>query len=176
MNRLQYTSERTLGGQAKLLDNCLMSKKVLTFRETLSAAAKSIPNGWDWDNDKIRLPAISRYLKKKGYPVSQPTLHRHYHLEGNSRELKKETVEALHFGLGIPRAILRGEAMSTDLEQALVKNEFSTILLAERIEKLPKAARRNIVNQIDEILEREEALKNAYSSGNVTSIKRNTDR
>jgi hypothetical protein len=168
--------EKTLDGRWWVPDNCRMRGKTLTFRETLNAAAKNIPGLWDFDNDKIRLPELSRYLRKKGCPVSQPTLHRHYNVKGKPRELSGTVVEALHSGLGIPRSILRGEAMAADLERALVKNELSTLLLAERIEALPHKARLNILAQIEEITEREEHIKHAMARGNVTPIDRTRDR
>ena len=149
-----------------------MTRKGLSFREILDAAAKLVPQLRNADG-KVVLSAVARYCKAKGHPVSQPTLSRHY--KGPTKdghELDIKTAEALCAVFRIPTGVWRGEALGAQMDNALTKASLEDLLLAERIQRLPKKARDNILEQIEEILEREEKLKRAYAESNVTPIDR----
>lgn len=148
-----------------------MPTKGLTFRELLTAAAKSVPELWTQDGE-LNLTAVARYCAKKGQKISQPTLHRHF--EGSKhKELSQGTIDAISKVFRIPRNLLRGEPMAAEFEKLLTDYKLSTLLLAQKIELLPESVRRNILNQIEDALEREEQLKRAYSQSNITPLDKN---
>ena len=146
-----------------------MDNKRLTFAEIVTAAAKSVPELWDQDG-KLNLAALARYYKKKGYPITQATLHRLF--AGKHKTPSPRAIDATHFALRVPRGLLRGEGMNSDLERALTDYNLSTLFLAKKIEALPQRVKDNILNYVETELEREEQLRRAIDSGAVTSIDR----
>lgn len=149
-----------------------MSHAGLSFSEVLDAACKSVPRLWTPDG-KLNLTAVARYCEHHGFPVSQPTLYRHYHAKGKpGRALKNETISALSETFRVPARLWRGEPLGAEMERALERFTLADLFLAEKISRLPDKARANILERIEETLEREEQLKRAYQQGNVTPIDR----
>lgn len=146
-----------------------MNTRTYTIRELLEAAAKGYPSLWKVDGS-LNLNAVARFLKQHGHPISQPTLLRLS--EGEHEEPKGETVEALHSVFRIPRNMLRGEPMTAELEQLLVKYPLATLFIAERLARLPKEDFENICRLIETATEKNEQLRRAQRDGNVTPIDR----
>jgi hypothetical protein len=90
----------------------------------------------------------------------------------SKQEIGEKAINALHHTLGVPKSLLRGEPMSSDLEKALTESRLSTLILARRIEDLPKDEYFALVEQIARIEEREKRMKDAFRTGNVTPIDR----
>ena len=147
-----------------------MGHKVLTFRETLTAAAKTVP-GLINGNGGVNTSAVARHCRDKGHPVSQPTLHRHYKGK-RSRRVDDETAQALSAVFRIPARIWKGDQLADNEEQALSQANLEDLLLAQKIGRLPKKARDNILNQIEDAADSQEQLKRALTTGNVTPITR----
>ena len=153
------------------VDNCGMRHKGLSFREILDSATRLVPRLRKSDGS-INLSAVSSHCKEHGHPVSQSTLYRHYWGEQDARELSQETIDALCLVFRLPRSLLEGDAIGADMEKALTKVSLETLLLAEKIQRLPMKARDNLLNQVEEILDREEQLKRAFEDSNVVPIDR----
>lgn len=156
-------------GQAMPVPKIESMGKKFSFREILEGAARSIPGLWTAD-DKLNLSAVARYYQKRGYPVTQPTLQRLY--KGTHKTLSKATIDATHLVFRVPKAILRGEPMRPEMEELLADYKLSTLLLAQKIESLPKEARDSILGQIEVFLDQKDQLTRAFQ-GNVTSIDKN---
>jgi len=150
-----------------------MDNKRLTFAEIVTAAAKSVPELWDQDG-KLNLAALARYYNKKGYQITQPTLHRLF--AGKHKSPSPRVIDATHYALRIPRGLLRGEGMNSDLDRALTDYNLSTLFLAKKIEALPQRVKDNILNLVETELEREDQLRRAIDIGTVTPIDRNKPR
>jgi hypothetical protein len=149
-----------------------MSKKAPSFKEILDAAARSVPDLWSSDGGLV-LSRVAEYFKKKGHPVSQPTLHRHYTGDRERpRKLDSRVVEAFYAVFRVPRSMLRGEPMSADTERAVVQWGLDVFLLAQKIAELPSPTRDLINRQIEDLLQREAELKKAYESAGVVPISR----
>lgn len=147
-----------------------MAGRRLTFREAVEAAAKHIPSVWNAE-EKLNETALARYYENKGYPITQPTLHRL--LTGKHSEPSPRVVEATYHVLGVPRSMLRGDPMPADIEKMLGDYHLSTLFLAKKLEALPRAVRKGIEQQIEAAFEQEEQLKHALlNRGNVTSFDR----
>lgn len=145
-----------------------MARQPLTFKELIESAAR--PYKELWRGDKLILGALARRYKAKGYPLSEASLSR---IMRGLQEVGPEAIEATHHALGIPKALLRGEPMSSDAERALTDYKLSTILLAQKIESLPKEEYHALVEQVERVMEREKRLQEAYrTGGNVTPIER----
>jgi hypothetical protein len=142
-----------------------MARQTPSFKELVEAAAR--PHRELWRGDKLNLGALSRRYKAQGHPLSEASLSRIFR---GLQEVGPETIEATHHALGIPKALLRGEPMSADVERLLTEYKLSTLLLARRLESLPKEEYYAIVEHIDRVLQREERLKEAFRTGNVTPI------
>lgn len=145
----------------------MMARRQLTFRDLIEAAAQ--PYKELWRDGKLNLGAVARHYKAKGHPISQATLSR---ILRELQEVGPDTVDATHHTFGLPKALLRGEPMSSDAEKALTDYKLSTILLAQRLESLPKDEYHAIAEQVERALEREKRLQEAYRNGNVTPIER----
>lgn len=145
----------------------------IPFKDVLDAACKSVPRLWTPDG-KLNLTAVARYCEDHGYPVSQPTLHRHYHATTArpARALNHKTIAALSAAFRVPARLWRGEPLEPEMERALERFTLADLFLAEKISRLPDKTRANILERIEETLEREEQLKRAYQQGNVTPIDR----
>jgi hypothetical protein len=144
-----------------------MAKQPRTFKDLIEAAAR--PYKELWRGDKLNLGALARRYKAKGHPLSEASLSR---ILRGLQEVGPDTVEATHHALGIPKALLRGEPMSPDAEEALANYRLSTILLAQRLESLPKEDYHAIVEQVERALEHKRRLDEAIRTGNVTPIER----
>lgn len=142
-----------------------MAKK-FSFKEILEEASKSVP-GLHTADGRLNLTAVAKYYERRGHPVSQPTLHRLY--KGEHKTLSRDTLEATHLVFRIPRAILRGEPMRPEMEDLLADYKLSTLLLAQKIESLPKEFRDAINAQVEAYLDQREQLSRAFQ-GNVTPI------
>lgn len=62
--------------------------------------------------------------------------------------------------------------MSSEVERLLTDYKLSTLLLARKLESLPKDEYHAIIEQIDRVLEREDRLRDAIRTGNVTPLDR----
>lgn len=148
------------------LENNCMTGRSFDIWEIIQAAAKSVPDLWT-DDDKINLSKLARYYENKGHPLSQPTFSR---MSKGLHDPSPGTIDATHYVFGVPRAILRGEPMSSETEKALIDFKLSTIFLAQKLEGLPKADFKSICEQIERAYEKEEALRRALRHSNVTQI------
>jgi hypothetical protein len=148
-----------------------MHHKVLTFRETLTGAARTLPHLLD-SNGEVNTSAVARYCRDKGHPVSQPTIHRHYTGKGKRRSVDDKTAKALSAVFHIPARIWKGEPVTDNEARALSKASLETILIAQKLDELPEKARNTILNQIEDAHEAHEKLQRALADGNVTSITR----
>lgn len=151
--------------------DCRMANKVLSFRESLTAAARLIPELVNGDG-KINLTAVARYCERKGHPISQPTLHRHFVGTTKARRVDDRTAKALSAVFHIPVRIWKGEPLTDYEEQALSKGSLEDLLLAQKIAALPAKVRANLLNQIEDAHDTQEKLKRALIDGNVTQIPR----
>lgn len=165
--------ERTFAQAIGPPDNCRMGSAPPSLRQLLKNAAETVEGLLDADGE-VNTSAMARHTAKQGHPVSQATLHRIYNAADPSKphRMKAEVVEALHLVFGIPRSMLRGEPMSAELEEILGRVPLTTLLLAEKLQKLDPKVRNNIKAQIDLEIERQAALKRAQTAGNVTPIRR----
>lgn len=146
-----------------------MARRQLSFKELIEAAAQPYKELWRPDG-RLNLGAVARHYKAKGRPISEATLSR---ILRGLQEVGPDTVDATHHTFGLPKALLRGEPMTSDAEKALTDYKLSTILLAQRLESLPKEDYFAISEQIERALEHKKKLEEAYrSSGNVTPIER----
>ena len=137
-----------------------------SFLDILENAAQSLPQLWTGD-EKLNLSAVARYYKKKGWPISQPTL-----LRLCSKEHDKpsdRTIEATYHAFGVPRPLLRGEPVRPEIEELLAEHKLSTLMLAKKLESLPKAFRDGLYAQIEAFLEQRDQIG---KSTNVTPIDR----
>lgn len=168
---MQYPRAWTLDRPVSALNNCEMANKVLSFRDTLTAAAKLIPELWNSDG-KLNLTAVARHCERKGHPVSQPTLHRHFIGTTKARRVDDKTAKALSAVFHIPQRIWKGELLTDYEQQALSKGTLEDLLLAQKIAALPPKVRANLLNQIEDAYDTQERLKSALSDTNVTPINR----
>jgi hypothetical protein len=148
------------------LKNSCMAGRSFTIWEVILAAAKSVPGLWT-DDDEINMSELARYYEKKGHPLSQPTFSR---MRKGLHVPSPATVDATHYVFGVPRAILRGEPMTSEMEKVLTDYKLSTILLAQKLEGLPRADFKSICDQIERAYEQEEALRRALRHSNITPI------
>lgn len=140
-----------------------------TFKELLEAAAKPHASLWSSDG-RLNLGAVASYYEAKGHPVSQPTLWRTC---TGKTEPKDRTIEATYQVFGIPKHLLRGEPVTAESEELLSHYHVSTLLLARKLESLPKEAYHAIMEQVEIMLAKEQQLRKAIeNAGNVTPIDR----
>jgi hypothetical protein len=145
-----------------------MAGRTLTFKELIEAAA--LPHRELWKGDgQLNLTALAEHYKKKGHPISGASFSRIF---DGTQQPKEKTIDATHFVFRIPRSILRGEPVSAEMEKTLTDFKFSTLLLAQKIETLPKDDYYVIMQQIERALDNAEKLREAMKSGNVASIDR----
>lgn len=148
-----------------------MPGKPFTFVEVLEAACRPHPELWREDETGtavLNLAAVARHYARRGHPVTQPNLFR---LTKEGQRPGDKVVEATHAVFGIPRAILRGEPLSHEMERTLGKAQLSTLLLAERIEELDRDDYREMVQLLEHLERKKEQLQRAIeSSPNVRSL------
>lgn len=152
-----------------------MNHKVISFRETLTAATRLIPGLWTADGE-LNTTAVARYCKEKGHPVSQPTLHRHFYGTQKARRVDDKTAKALSAVFHIRAGIWKGEPLTEDEEKALSQFDFRHILIAQKLEGLPERVRNNILNQIEDAHEASEKLKRAGDGGSSTPPDRSRNK
>lgn len=146
-----------------------MSRRAPTFQELIEAAAKPFRELWR-DDSRLNLAALNRHYEKRGHPLSEASLSRIF---AGKQDPGEEAIEATHLVFRIPRSMLRGEPVSAEMEKALTDYKLSTLLLAQKIEALPKEDYYVITQQIERALENHERLQEAMqSSTNVTQIDR----
>lgn len=145
-----------------------MPGRSLTFKELIEAAARPHRELWKGD-DQLNLSALAEHYRKKGHPISGASFSRIF---DGLQEPKEKVIEATYYVFRIPRSILRGEPVSAEMEKTLTDFKFSTLLLAQKIESLPKDDYYVIMQQIERALDNAEKLREAMKSGNVTSIER----
>lgn len=144
-----------------------MAGKVYTFKEILDAAAKPYRELWH-ENGALNLGAVERHYAKRGHPLSQESLWRLY--KGKQKAVTR-AVEATHQVFKVPRAMLRGEAISGQMEKVLTDYKLSTLLLAERIEELDPAGYHQVAELVELLELKHKQLTEALaSSDNVTPI------
>lgn len=145
-----------------------MAGRTLTFKELIEAAAKPYRELWKGD-DRLNLGALAKLYEKKGYPLSQASFSRIF---SGIQEPGDLAIEATHAVFRIPRSILRGEPVSAEMERLLTDFKVSTLLLAQKIESLPKDDYYVIMQSIERALDNADKLREAMKSGNITSIDR----
>lgn len=141
-----------------------MSAPTYTFRQALEAACKSHPDFWRDSKTGTRvlnLAKVERHYRRKGHPVTQPNLHR---LVYGTQKPGPAIVDATHAVFGIPRAILRGEPLSHDMERLLGKTKLETLILAGRIEELDRDDMRQLLELLNHMEEKREQLRKAIDS------------
>lgn len=145
-----------------------MAGRTIPFKEIIEAAAQPHAQLWKADG-RLNLNALAKYFKKKGYGVSAASFSRIF---AGLQTPGDDVIEAVNHVLSVPRGILRGEPVSAEMEKLLTDVKVSTLLLAQKIESLPKDDYYVIAQQIERALENAEKLREALKSGNVTSIDR----
>jgi hypothetical protein len=136
-----------------------MKNNVLSFRETLTAAASLVPGLLNADGEP-NTSAIAEYCKENGHEVSQPTLSRHLRPKGKPRKLNDDVAKALSAVFHIPARIWKGEPMSDDEARMITEVGLPALLMARKLEKLPPKFRQTILEQIEQAHEHEK-LKRA---------------
>jgi hypothetical protein len=150
-------------------DNLSVSRRPIPFVEALEAAAKPYRELWR-DNGKLSLAGLRRHYDDRGHPVSDASLSRIF---AGKQAPGEDVIEATHRVFGIQKGILRGEPVSAEMEKALTDYRLSTLLLAQRLESLPKDDYYLIAQAIDRALEHQKKLREALeTSPNVTQIDR----
>jgi hypothetical protein len=141
-------------------------RKNSLFRDLVSEGAKLYPSLWKASGE-INLTAMARLYKSKGVPVSQPTLLR---LWDGEYDPSNETIEATYRVFGIPRELLRGEHVN-DMNELTHGYELSTLLIAKKLSRLPKADFDALMVQIELAHERAEKLRELLNkSPNIVPI------
>jgi hypothetical protein len=145
-----------------------MPQRKTTFRDLIEAAARPHRELWKGSGE-LNLGALSRFYKQKNHEISQASFSRIF---AGKQEPGDDTIEATHRVFRIPRALLRGEPVGADMDHLLTNYKMSSILLAQKIEALPKDDYYLITQQIERALERDEKVREALKSGNVTPLHR----
>lgn len=133
------------------------------FKEAL----RSYPHVWK-DDDRINFGALARFFRDRGRTIPAATLYRI--CKGEHQRPSERLVEAINHVLRIPKELLRGEAVTPEMSKAFADYRLSTLILAEKLEELPKSEYARLVEQIDAILEREKLLRDALETSKVTHI------
>lgn len=146
-----------------------MAKRV-RFRELVSEAARLYPSLWKASGE-INITALADHYRSKGFPVSQPTLHR---LWNGDYDPSNATVEATYRVFGIPRELLRGEDPGeSDMKELLTGYGLPTLLIAKKLAQLPKDDFDAIVTQIELAHQKAEKLKALMeTSPNIVPMRR----
>lgn len=153
---------------AKGLENSRVIRPKFTFKEVLTEAARAYPDLWMADG-RLNVAAVARHYKSKGHPVPQATLSRI--LNGKHQRPSEGTIEATAYVFRIPRAMVRGEPMTQPMEKLLADYKLSTLLLAQKLESLPREDFANICREIERAFDREETLKRALQHSNITHLR-----
>lgn len=137
------------------------------IEKLVKEAAKPYPDLW-WEDDRLNFEALARFFDARGRKIPSATLYRL--CKGVHTQPSERVVEAFNHVLRIPRELVRGEALNPAMAKAFGDYRLSTLILAEKIEELPRAEYARIVEQIDAILDRESRLKEALETEKVTHI------
>ena len=140
-------------------------QKAFTFREILIEAVRH--NRSMWEDGELNLTAIARYYQAHGAEMTQPNLHR---LVKGTQKPGEKAVAATHKAFGIPKYLVRGEPVSAEMDELLTSYRLSTVLLAKRLESLPKDQYEAIAHQVDVMYEAQRQFR--LDNPKVTSIDR----
>lgn len=139
---------------------------IFKFREILEESVRHNPDLWI--DGELNLTAIAEFCKRRGYPVTQPNLHR---LVKGQQLPGEKYVLAIHKVFGVPKNLLRGEPVSAELDEVLADYRLSTLLLAKKIEALPRDAYEALARQVDIMYDSQRQLRLTTDS-KVTPIDR----
>jgi hypothetical protein len=145
-----------------------MSQRKTTFRQLIEAAARTHPGLWK-GNGTLNLGALERFYTKQGYPISQASFSRIFR---GKQDVGPDVITATYHALKIPLSLLRNEPVSAEMERSLSKFELHTILLAQRLEELPKDDFYLICKQIEHAEENAKKVREALKNSNVTTLHR----
>lgn len=137
------------------------------IEKLIKEAARPYPELW-WEDDRLNFEALARFFKARGRKIPSATLYRI--CTGEHRQPSERIVEAINHVLRIPKELLRGEELSPAMAKAFGDYRLSTLILAEKIEELPRGEYARLVEQIDAILDRENRLREALESDKVVHI------
>lgn len=118
---------------------------------------------------ELNLGALSEFFLKRGHPLSQASFSRIF---AGKQKVGEDAIEAAHHALGIPLGLLRNEPLSRDMEHVLANSKLSTLILAQKLESLPKDDYYLIAQQIERALDNAEKIRQSVKGGNVTPINR----
>lgn len=138
------------------------------FRDLIEAAAKPHRELWK-SSGELNLGALARYYEQRGHGVSQASFSRIF---AGLQQPGEDTIDATHHVFRIPREILRGEPLSSEMEDLFTKYKLSTLLLAQKIESLPKDDYYLLCQQMERALENAEKLRQSLKNNNITDIRR----
>lgn len=145
-----------------------MPARTFKFREILSEAVRHNP--LLWKDGELNLYAIVRYYQEHGEEVSQPNLHR---LVKGTQKPGDKMVDATFKVFGVPKHIIRGEPVSAEMEELLTQYRLSTLLLAKKIEALPRDAYEALARQVDVMYDAQRQIR--LTDSKVTPIDRRRD-
>lgn len=136
------------------------------FRDLVSDGARLFPSLWK-SSGEINITAMAKLYRKKGWPVSQPTLQR---LWDGEYDPSNATIEATYRVFGIPREFLRGEPGESDVNDLIKGYGMPTLLIAKKLSQLPKEDFDAIVTQIELAATRAEKLNRLIEqSGSIVT-------
>lgn len=139
------------------------------IEQLIKEAAQPYQSVW-WDDDRLNFEALARFFEKRGRKIPSATLYR---ICKGVHKPSERIVEAINHVLLIPKELVRGEALSEEMSKTFGDYRLSTLILAEKLESLPRADYARIVEQIDATLDRERRLKEAMGTdGKITHIDR----
>lgn len=146
-----------------------MSRK-RRFRDLVSEGARLFPSLWK-SSGEINITALADLYRDKGFPVSQPTLHR---LWKGDYDPSNATVEATYRVFNIPRELLRGEEPGeNDMKELLTGYGLPTLLIAKKLSQLPKDDFDAIATQIELAHQKAEKLKKLMTEApNIVPMRR----
>lgn len=132
-------------------------------------AAKPYPPLWRGSEaGQLNFEAVARFFAARGRKIPAATLYR---VCKGVHKPSEKLVEAINHVLRIPKELLRGEELSPAMAKAFGDYKLSTLILAEKLEELPRGDYARLVEQIDAILDREARLKEATAKAhNVTHL------
>lgn len=125
-----------------------------TLKELLEEALKSDRHAWH-STGRLNLTYVARETKFRGHFIPQSTLFRLV----NEDKIPEHVVTALNAVFKIPKSLLRGEEVTDEMQTTLTDCSLSTLLLAKKIESLPKDAYHAIADQVDLITRQQQTIK-----------------
>lgn len=137
----------------------------LKFRDILLEAARLNPALWKGDGD-LSINGVAKFFQSRGFKVSQPNLDRMYK---GKLPVNEDLVNAMHACFGVPRSLLRGE-QGGDVDKLLTEYRLSTLLVAKKLEDLPRTKYDNLINLINDSYEEEMRIRELTKEGKVTHI------